>query len=458
MRVERGRLVGPAATGVSRRRSGGGLTRAAVPDGLPSGVYSARLTVPDGEDRVPFFVRPARGTVTADVAFLAPTLSYLVYGNESSSWTAPSFEIEGLTREDMLPHVDANDRYIVENGLKSLYEVHTDGSGVCYASRRRPVVNMRPGYVMPIVRGGHQLSADLELVDWLGARGVAHDVVTDEDLHAEGVDLLAGYRVVVTGSHPEYWTAAMLDAMERYLACGGRLMYLGGNGFYWVTSIDPERPWTVEVRRGHAGTRVWEGEPGEGIHSTTGEPGGLWRHRGRPPQQLVGVGFTAQGFDRSLPYVRTGEAASATAEAVFSGVADGRPLGDEGTVMGGAAGFEIDRFDARLGTPAHAELLASAAGFSDSYQAVIEEVRASDSRQGGTVNDAVRSDMTFVAYPNGGGVFSVGSIAWCGALSADDYGGPVSRITENVLRTFALGGAEGARALRERVAEQPDVG
>jgi N,N-dimethylformamidase len=29
-------------------------------------------------------------------------------------------------------------------------------------------------------------------------------VITEEDLHREGLKLLAPYRVVLTGSHPEY--------------------------------------------------------------------------------------------------------------------------------------------------------------------------------------------------------------------------------------------------------------
>ena len=47
----------------------------------------------------------------------------------------------------------------------------------------------------------------------------------------------------------------MLDAWEEYLADGGRAMYLGSNGFYWVTSWHPEKPWTdrgAEVRAGIA--------------------------------------------------------------------------------------------------------------------------------------------------------------------------------------------------------------
>ena len=45
--------------------------------------------------------------------------------------------------------------------------------------------------------------------------------------------------------------------------------------------------------------------------------------------------------------------------------------------------------------------------------------------------------MVFYETPNGGGVFSVGSITWCGALAHRGYDNNVSRITANVLRRFA---------------------
>ena len=79
-------------------------------------------------------------------------------------------------------------------------------------------------------------------------------------------------------------------------------MYMGGNGFYWVTPMDASGRF-IEVRR-RDGTEHWQGAPGEHHHSLTGEPGGLWRFRGMAPQQFFGVGFTAQGFDRNSPYRR----------------------------------------------------------------------------------------------------------------------------------------------------------
>jgi len=405
-----------------------------TPDDLPSGVYAVRLSTDDGDDEVPFFVRPPRGRRTADAVVLMPTLSYLAYGNEHNSWANPIPSTPGL--ETILTCVGERDRYVADARLKSIYEMHTDGSGVAYSSRLRPIANMRSDYGMPLLLGGpHQFPADMELLAWLDGRGIAYDVVTDEDLHDDGAALLDGYRVLLTGSHPEYWTEAMLDALESWLESGGRLMYLGGNGFYWVTSLFPDRPHVLEVRRGHAGTGVWRSEPGEVHHASTGEPGGLWRFRGRPPQRVAGIGFTAQGFDRSLPYCRADGADDPRAAWIFEGTA-GDEFGAHGSVLGGAGGFELDRVDTELGTPPHALVLAVARGFSDVYQATSEDILTSDSLQGGTVSPLVRADLVYYERPNGGAVFSTGSIAWCGALLDDDGENDVSRITENVLRRF----------------------
>ena len=51
--------------------------------------------------------------------------------------------------------------------------------------------------------------------------GHRYDVVTDEDLHAEGLELLAPYKVVLTPTHPEYQSRARrMDALAAYLERG----------------------------------------------------------------------------------------------------------------------------------------------------------------------------------------------------------------------------------------------
>lgn len=405
-----------------------------VPADLPSGIYAVHLETDGGEDYVPFFVRPPRGRRTADIAVLLPTLTYLAYGNEHVTWMSigspPPYE--GI--EDNL---QAQDHHAVRHRLLSLYDSHSDGSGVAYSSRLRPIVNMRPKYSMALLRSPHLLNADLHLTDWLEHKGYAFDVITDEDLHHEGSALIDGYKTVLTGSHPEYWSGPMLDAIDHYRDNGGRLMYLGANGFYWVTPIDPNRPHLIEVRRGHVGTGTWRSAPGEEHNSCTGERGGVWRYRGRAPQVTAGIGYTATGYAPDMPpYRRTAASFDPRAAFLFEGVGDDEPIGIGGLVLDGAAGFEIDRADAALGTPAHALVVATASGYSDHYQGLSEEVMVSDSQQGGTVSPLVRADLVYYETPGGGAVFSVGAISWCGSLSWENYDSAVSRITENALRRF----------------------
>jgi N,N-dimethylformamidase len=107
-------------------------------------------------------------------------------------------------------------------------------------------------------------------------------------------------------------------------------------------------------------------------------------------------------------------------------------------VLGGPAGFEIDRADPDLGTPPHAVVVATARGFSDGYQGAVEDIMTADSRQGGSVSELVRSDIVFFETPAGGAVLSTGSIAWCGALrDRDGRESAVGRLTGNVLDRFA---------------------
>ena len=403
-----------------------------VPAKLKSGVYALRLRAEDGEDYLPFVVRPPLGKPSAKIAVLLPTFSYMAYANEALA--APMY-LPMAPRTDMGLH-PREYAYIRANQLKSTYDHHSDGSGICFSSLLHPVLSFRPKFRKPLLGAPHQLSADLHLIDWLEAKGFAFDVLTDHDLHRDGLDLLSAYNVILTGSHPEYPTLAMLQDFRAYLDGGGHLMYMGGNGFYWVTAADAEGS-LIEVRR-WGGTRSWQAAPGEWHISLSGEPGGIWRDRGLAPQALVGIGFAAQGFDRGAGYVRTPASREERAAFIFEGV-EGDEFGDiPALVLGfGAAGYELDRADPALGTPAHTMVLATSKTFSDAYQTVIEEEVASHPWTGGLVEPRVRSDVTYLEYPNGGAVFSTGSITWCSTLSQNDYDNDVSRITANVLKAFA---------------------
>jgi N,N-dimethylformamidase len=399
-----------------------------VPPDLRSGVYAARVAVPGDEDYIPFFVRPPRGTATAPLAFLASTATYMAYGNNHTAFDA---ELREMGRGELIK-LHKDDLFLNEHrefGLAT-YDTHRDGSGVCYGSRLRPLLNMRPRTYQ------WSFNADTHITDWLEATGTAYDVITDDDLHREGLSLLAPYRAVMTGTHPEYLSTPMWDAVAAYLQQGGRLMYLGGNGFYWRVAFRGDDTTVLEVRRGETGTRAWAGEPGEHHHGFSGEPGGLWLRHGRPPQRLVGVGFIAQGFDAATFYRRQPGSFDPRAAWIFEGVGDEERIGDFGLIYGGAAGSEIDRHDRRLGSPPHALVLASSGPHTNTFYPAIETETDLIPGQGAPENPKIRADMVFFETPNGGAVWSTGSIAWAGSLSHAGYGNNVSRITANVARRF----------------------
>ncbi|WP_147260377.1 N,N-dimethylformamidase beta subunit family domain-containing protein [Pseudonocardia hierapolitana] len=407
-----------------------------VPAGAASGAYALKIRAGDHVDRIPFVVTAPDGTPPAPVLVVLPTWTYLAYAN----WrTYAEFEEERVALYGERRGVDPRDRWLARHPElgKSLYDVHTDGSGVMYSSRARPIVNIRPDYYTPTTRGLRHFAQDLSLLDWLDRRGEDYAVITDDELEDHGADALAGHRVVITGSHPEYSSARMLDAYQAHADSGGRLMYLGGNGFYHVTARHEGPSGAIEIRRARGSRTAWASGAGEEHLSGTGEPGGLWRWRGRAPQRQFGVGMTAQGFDKASGYRRTPQSRDDAVAWVFDGVdvGVGEIFGDHGPGLGGAAGDEIDRADVALGTPADAVVLASSVGHSASIVLVPDDQTISYAVP--TAPDPrVRSDIVIFGRPGGGAVFAVGSIAWSTGMTHKGGDNDVSRITANVLDRF----------------------
>ncbi len=401
-----------------------------VPADLPSGCYALRLAPADDstpEFHVPFFVRPAVDGDHADIAFVVPTVTYAAYANMHLRVTAQFNELA----HGRLTVLDSTDFLLLRRPElgKSTYDVHRDGSPVVYSSMNRPVTNFRPTGRM------YKFCLDLMIVDWLTAQGYRFDVVTDDDIDREGLDALTPYRVVLTGSHPEYVTRREVDAFESFLDGGGRLMYLGGNGFYSAAEVPAGHPDAVEVRR-PGQDNLWRVNHAEAASSSSGLPTGLWRNIGRPEHALVGVGFITQGFDACTHYTRHPASRDERVAWIFDGLAPEEVIGDFGILQGGAAGYEIDRYEVAKGSPPHAVVLASSGGHSNLYDLMVPSIL--DTLPDPTrVQDPIRADMVFFETGHGGAVFSVGSIAWAGSLSHEGYANSVSRVTKNVLDRFA---------------------
>lgn len=403
-----------------------------LPSDMPTGVYIMRLECEGNSDAIPFFVCTPAGQRTADLCVLVSTFTYAIYGNHARPDFDPSWR-QKFDAWDGYPH---NPSEHMQYGL-STYNYHSDGSGIAHASHRRPLFNLRPGYITfgdTECSGLRHFPADSHLISWLHDQDIAYDLVTDDILHAEGAEALEGYKAVTTGSHPEYHTADTLDALRDFRDGGGNLIYLGGNGFYWRIAVHPENESVLEIRRAEDGIRAWAAEPGEYYHAFDGAYGGLWRRNGRPPQNLVGVGFAAQGEFYGDPYRRI--CRDPAFDWVFEGIED-EILGDFGFSGGGAAGFELDHIDHRLGTPENTVVLARSVTRENGFMLVPEEqLTHLTNLTGGPVKDALHADMVLVEYPGGGRVFSAGSITFCGSLPWNSFDNAISRLCRNVFLSF----------------------
>ena len=400
-----------------------------VPDDQKSGTYAAYFSQDDQWFYAPFYIRPKKGKPTAKLCLLIATASYYAYLNNQMPVTWVNLEEHSSNTFTVLSQADIHLKTHPEHGL-SMYDNHTDGSGVCYASRLRPFMKMGPTDDL------WQYNADTHITDWLEEQGIEFDVVTDDDLDAQGVELLKDYTCVMTTTHPEYYSHPMMVALIDYQNQGGRFAYMGGNGFYWRVAYHPSLPGVIEMRRAEDGMRSWIAEPGEYYMSFTGELSGLWRRNGIPPELICGTSFSAQGFNYGRPYRRTSASFDRRVEWMFDGLGADEPIGDFGLVFGGAAGSEIDSADYDLGTPPHALIVAEADDFGADFHWVNEEFHHTHSAVNGENCPHVRCDMVFYETPNGGAVFSVSSIAFAGSLYHNQYDNNVSRLLSNVVKRF----------------------
>jgi len=408
-----------------------------IPADWPSGLYALHLEADGARDLVAFAVRAARPGEKARVALLLPSFTYQVYANFGREDRAARIRASAPAW-GALSHTPTDH---AEYGL-SIYNYHLDGSGISMASMRRPMIDKRVNQVQMAGIEEHEsgvywLTADTYILDLLDRKGIAVEVLTDHDIHAEGAAALAPYRCVLTGQHPEYHSVETWDAIAGYIDGGGRFMYMGGNGFYWKVVPHADGPWALEMRRAEGGIRVWAAEPGEYFHQFDGTLGGLWRRVGRTPQSLVGIGFSTQGHYKGYPYHWLEGINDPRASFMREGLnaVPGEEFGERGFMGGGAAGHELDRIDFKLGTPLHALVVARAVVTDPGYHPVNEERLSIE--WPGTHEDIIRSDITFFEAPNGGAVFSVGSMNFIGALPVDGYGNACARLIENVVRRFA---------------------
>ena len=137
-----------------------------VPADARPGFYMARLTADGVESDISFFVSVETGKPRSKILFLVPTATYQAYANThikfDSANTENLYEAPMALSEDEL-YLNIHR----ELGL-SLYDTHSDDSGVIFAGTRRPMLNTRPGlYTFNYVNDTHIVKGSVsEVYAW----------------------------------------------------------------------------------------------------------------------------------------------------------------------------------------------------------------------------------------------------------------------------------------------------
>jgi hypothetical protein len=174
---------------------------------------------------------------------------------------------------------------------------------------------------------------ELPFVRWAEAHGHRLDVVANPDV-ATDPDLLGRYRLVLSVGHDEYWTGAMRDAVEGYVAGGGNVAFLSGNSVFWQVRFDDGGATMVGYKQ------HFEQDPVYGTDRQA-ELTTLWSDSllGRPENQLTGVSMVRGGYARIGRRVARGSGGYTVHRPdhwlfAGAGLGYGDLLGHESTVVG----------------------------------------------------------------------------------------------------------------------------
>jgi len=244
----------------------------------------------------------------------------------------------------------------------------------------------------------HLTRAELWVLAWLEDAGYSFDVYADHDFH-EGIAGLSEYKALILHTHPEYWSFEMLDYLEAFLAQGGKLLYLAGNGIYERVQYDSTSRKMI-LRNGNAANPRW-----------------LFREQvpPRPERAVLGVAYEGDNWSGNMadyaPFAVT------LANHPFlqgTGLQNGDLIGASG-LNGAASGWEMDTSKQLPGhdpgaPPGNIQVLAEGTNV-------------------GPANDFA-GQITYYETGAGGFVFSAGSLTFGGSLAMDSN---LQRIVRNVL-------------------------
>jgi hypothetical protein len=376
-----------------------------LPADWSSGVYVAVLVEGDGgrdrtdpdrespdgrEAKALFVVRPA--TPAAPILYKLPVLTYHAYNLVDGRRYDPA------TQQGHWCLYNHPQPHELPRPVRAGVGLHRPGGGT--GAVPYDVDNPDPYDPTPRQTFRHW---DARFVGWLEAAGYRADYCTDVDLHREGRALLDPYRLVVSVGHDEYWSDAMRDALEGFVAGGGNAAFFGGNTAWWRVVFTDDVTYS----------RV-----------------GFWHELGRPENAMIGVSFRHGGErDRDDFPVPVGYRVQHADHWVYAGTG----LRD-GDVFGGGPqeyligyecdGVDFDRADLEAGRPVRPS---GSDGAPDGFTILA----VGDTRPSGPWGFG-NGAATMGLFTRGGTVFTGATTDWARVLTAGTT--PVlDRITRNVL-------------------------
>lgn len=304
---------------------------------------------------------------------------------------------------------------------------------------------LRPNpYASPVIDdfpGSHLARAERWILGWFNDNGYKPDLYTDIDFHNRAVTYAEGYRKIVIGTHPEYWTKGMSQNLKAFLDAGGSVVYLGGDAMFEVVSYHPDSTHVTYLNGVESGDRTPALFRVMGLHerellgvaTARCTTAGDWNWNEDKRWDGSGAGYKVVTPVPSVPGTDVYEIFKLTGlqkNSVFgnTGLNTG---GVSHSLTGGASAHEIDTsYDADAShIPCRiAANITNIASIAPSNLILLAEGQNPD---GG-------AHMTFYRHRGGGFVFSAGSITFGGSLAecntpAECNQSPVHKLIKNVM-------------------------
>ena len=331
-----------------------------------------------------------------------------------------------------------------EGPLCVVLPTHTDQAYNDWGGRS--FYTLPPGAVLSFERPtpSSLYTAPIHLIRWLAREGIGFAVATNDDVHAHP-DMLARYPGVALTWHDEYWTRAMRENLEDYIAAGGSVLCFSGNTCWWQTRLEDERLtcykfeasrdpyWQIDSA---LVTTHWDESP---VNESPSEFLGLtWRDGGMVNWSTAWncpcaydwlLGHGGYQMDGAAHWVFAG-----------TGLADGEQFGRPYAIVG----YEVD--GARLAWSEGLPTVAPGGGTPPGF-AVLGHAPCFNKYDGDSTGLAVMG----ILEQGDSFVFNGGTTGWCWGLPRDPQ---VQRVTRNLIDHLAPS-VPGAAAATLRIWPNP---